>query len=293
MAEAPSSRSLKLELDCRQPISQSEKEIGSTRSRVENKWTAGPDGQWRRPTRGRRCSSHRRGSWRRSAPSSCSSPSPPSGASITSARYVRPELELLLVFSAATSYVTDWLWCRWADESFTDSGVLGPACMQTLKKNHQRPLYEALLKVKEGNYTPRKEKVFLCVLLALATYSETYDDASSSMIWALLLFCVLVCIVAELMLLGFISLLLTVLQGTIQRTCIPPSWTNYMLPCQRPGQGHDEAPAAAAMAARLVAADILGGISRARMLREAGAEAGLCEMKVKWWTDWIIIMRLI
>jgi len=24
--------------------------------------------------------------------------------------------------------------------------------MQTLKKNHQRPLYEALLKVKEGNY---------------------------------------------------------------------------------------------------------------------------------------------
>jgi len=83
---------------------------------------------------------------------------------------------------------------------------------------------------------------------------------------------------AELMLLGFISLLLTVLQGTIQRTCIPPSWTDYMLPCQKPG--HDEAPSAAAMAARLVAADILGGISRARMLSESGAEAGLCEKEV-------------
>uniref|UniRef100_A0A804UBR9 MLO-like protein n=2 Tax=Zea mays TaxID=4577 RepID=A0A804UBR9_MAIZE len=107
---------------------------------------------------------------------------------------------------------------------------------KTLKKNHQRPLYEALLKVKE-----------------------------------------------ELMLLGFISLLLTVLQGTIQRTCIPPSWTDYMLPCQRPG--HDEAPAAAAsMAARFVAADILGGISWARVLSEgegAAAQAGLCEKEGK------------
>jgi mlo protein len=90
----------------------------------------------------------------------------------------------------------------------------------------------------------------------------------------------LVCIVAELMLLGFISLLLTVLQGTIQRTCIPPSWTDYMLPCERPGHDEAEAPAAAAMAARLVAADILGGISRARMLSEAGAEAGLCGKEV-------------
>jgi mlo protein len=84
------------------------------------------------------------------------------------------------------------------------------------------------------------------------------------------------------MLLGFISLLLTVLQGTIQRTCIPPSWTDYMLPCQRPG--HDEAPAAAAsMAARFVAADILGGISWARVLSEgegAAAQAGLCEKEV-------------
>ena len=83
---------------------------------------------------------------------------------------------------------------------------------------------------------------------------------------------------AELMLLGFISLLMTVLQGTIQRTCIPPSWTDYMLPCQKPGGDHQPA----GVAARLSAADILAGISRARVLSEggAGAEAGLCQKEV-------------
>ncbi|KAF3329388.1 MLO-like protein 1 [Carex littledalei] len=37
----------------------------------------------------------------------------------------------------------------------------------------------------------------------------------------------------ELMLLGFISLLLTVFQGAIQKICIPPGWANHMLPCKR------------------------------------------------------------
>jgi Mlo family len=35
------------------------------------------------------------------------------------------------------------------------------------------------------------------------------------------------------MLLGFISLLLTVFQGAIQQICIPPGWANHMLPCKR------------------------------------------------------------
>ncbi|WVZ98578.1 hypothetical protein U9M48_044005 [Paspalum notatum var. saurae] len=111
---------------------------------------------------------------------------------------------------------------------------------KTLKKNHQRPLYEALLKVKE-----------------------------------------------ELMLLGFISLLLTVFERTIERTCIPPSWTNYMLPCQRPGHGggSSKAPpaAGAATTARFIAGEILGGFSRARVLSEgeAGAELGLCQKEGK------------
>ncbi|KAJ9536568.1 hypothetical protein OSB04_un000267 [Centaurea solstitialis] len=37
----------------------------------------------------------------------------------------------------------------------------------------------------------------------------------------------------ELMLLGFISLLLTVSQRTISKICIPPHLANYMLPCER------------------------------------------------------------
>uniref|UniRef100_A0A1D1YNP5 MLO-like protein n=1 Tax=Anthurium amnicola TaxID=1678845 RepID=A0A1D1YNP5_9ARAE len=57
-----------------------------------------------------------------------------------------------------------------------------------LKKKNQKPLFEALQKVKE-----------------------------------------------ELMLLGFISLLLTVFQGAIQKICIPESLTRHMLPCKREG----------------------------------------------------------
>ncbi|KAG8095091.1 hypothetical protein GUJ93_ZPchr0012g20259 [Zizania palustris] len=37
----------------------------------------------------------------------------------------------------------------------------------------------------------------------------------------------------ELMLLGFISLLLTVFQGILRKTCIPPKWTNHLLPCRK------------------------------------------------------------
>lgn len=41
-------------------------------------------------------------------------------------------------------------------------------------------------------------------------------------------------VVAELMLLGFISLLLTVFQGAISKFCIPEDIVNSMLPCKRP-----------------------------------------------------------
>ncbi|KAI3849176.1 hypothetical protein MKW92_046570, partial [Papaver armeniacum] len=56
-----------------------------------------------------------------------------------------------------------------------------------LKRKNQKPLFEALQKIKE-----------------------------------------------ELMLLGFISLLLTVFQNTISKICIHESWTNHLLPCSKP-----------------------------------------------------------
>ncbi|KAM0947245.1 hypothetical protein DsansV1_C08g0084101 [Dioscorea sansibarensis] len=45
----------------------------------------------------------------------------------------------------------------------------------------------------------------------------------------------------ELMLLGFISLLLTVFQGLMQRICIPEDWTLHMLPCKKEGDLSSEA----------------------------------------------------
>ena len=44
---------------------------------------------------------------------------------------------------------------------------------------------------------------------------------------------VLIFVVAELMLLGFISLLLTAFQGFISRMCIPTHLSYTMLPCKR------------------------------------------------------------
>jgi hypothetical protein len=71
---------------------------------------------------------------------------------------------------------------------------------------------------------------------------------------------------AELMLLGFISLLLTVSQGVIQRTCIPPSWTNYMLPCKK-------------MDAHTVNAKVLA-LGARRLLSKSGPRSEHCQNKV-------------
>lgn len=100
---------------------------------------------------------------------------------------------------------------------------------KTLKKKNQKPLFEALLKVKE-----------------------------------------------ELMLLGFISLLLTVFQGMIQRTCIPEHWTFHMLPCEKP----DEKSGEAATTEHFVAVGTLGRIGR-RLLSEGAAGAERCQKKGK------------
>jgi mlo protein len=78
---------------------------------------------------------------------------------------------------------------------------------------------------------------------------------------------------AELMLLGFISLLLTVFQGMIRRTCIPERWTFHMLPCEKP----DEKAGEAATMEHFVGT--LGRIGR-RLLQEGTAGAEQCQKKV-------------
>ncbi|EPS69012.1 hypothetical protein M569_05755 [Genlisea aurea] len=88
-----------------------------------------------------------------------------------------------------------------------------------LKKKNQKPLYEALLKVKE-----------------------------------------------ELMLLGFISLLLTVFQNSLVKICVPPGVMDHLLPC--PLHSNPTSPEAAASHHR-------------RLLAEGASGVGYCAAKHK------------
>ena len=79
------------------------------------------------------------------------------------------------------------------------------------------------------------------------------------------------------MLLGFISLLLTVFQGMIQKTCVSPGWSLHMLPCKR-----EEATAGEVASTNehfVTTSQIIGRIGR-RLLSEGGAEAEICRQKV-------------
>lgn len=80
------------------------------------------------------------------------------------------------------------------------------------------------------------------------------------------------------MLLGFISLLLTVSQGMIQKICIPREWTIYMLPCHSAREQAELSPSEA----HGFAAGILG-LSRRRLLAEGGPGAQHCQKKVHGW----------
>uniref|UniRef100_A0A804N9P9 MLO-like protein n=1 Tax=Zea mays TaxID=4577 RepID=A0A804N9P9_MAIZE len=85
----------------------------------------------------------------------------------------------------------------------------------------------------------------------------------------------------ELMLLGFISLLLTVFQGVMQRTCIPPGWTIYMLPCRSAKEQAELSPTEA----HGHAAGILG-LTRRRLLAEGGPRTQRCQKKIRQWKHW-------
>ncbi|KAL9380220.1 hypothetical protein Peur_025877 [Populus x canadensis] len=95
-----------------------------------------------------------------------------------------------------------------------------------LKRKHQKPLFEALQKIKE-----------------------------------------------ELMLLGFISLLLTVFQGRINTICISKDWSKKMLPCK------DETKETTTAHFQTFFSFVPGGISR-RLLAEASSANSCSEGKV-------------
>uniref|UniRef100_A0A1J3IKU7 MLO-like protein n=1 Tax=Noccaea caerulescens TaxID=107243 RepID=A0A1J3IKU7_NOCCA len=105
-----------------------------------------------------------------------------------------------------------------------------------LKKKKQKPLYEALQKVKE-----------------------------------------------ELMLLGFISLLLTVFQGLISKFCVNEAVLNHMLPCSHEAKREAEASAHKNATAKEHFQTFfpIVGTTRRLLAENAAAEAGYCSLKDK------------
>ncbi|XP_061351642.1 MLO-like protein 1 [Gastrolobium bilobum] len=95
---------------------------------------------------------------------------------------------------------------------------------KVLKKKNQKPLYEALQKIKE-----------------------------------------------ELMLLGFISLLLTVTQNGITKICVPRGWTRHMLPCSPEDRDNEESETHTSHFLNFFSFAVISGTSR-RLLAEGGQE---------------------
>lgn len=96
---------------------------------------------------------------------------------------------------------------------------------QLLKHKKQHALFEALEKLKAGLTLPVLSvscsfvvgHEYMHIELILNAHFVVHD-------------------LTELMLLGFISLMLTVFQGAISRICVPTHLISYMLPCKA-GQG--------------------------------------------------------
>lgn len=76
---------------------------------------------------------------------------------------------------------------------------------------------------------------------------------------------------AELMLLGFISLLLTVLQARILKICIPKHLTNHWLPCKKDDDVNDSVH---------FQTNFFSLIPGGRRLLSGSANSGYCEAKV-------------
>ncbi|OAY66605.1 MLO-like protein 1 [Ananas comosus] len=84
------------------------------------------------------------------------------------------------------------------------------------------------------------------------------------------------------MLLGFISLLMTVFQGPIQKICIPEKLTHKLLPCKR--EPSASAKAAVAHYGDAVFSGALGGVRR--ILAGGGAGSDHCQRKMHMWRHW-------
>ncbi|KAM7496320.1 hypothetical protein LguiA_020734 [Lonicera macranthoides] len=116
-----------------------------------------------------------------------------------------------------------------------------------LKRKNQKPLYEALQKVKEVN-----------LFFRISLYKCYWIDE---------------CMGAELMLLGFISLLLTVFQNGIVKICVKEDVLQHLLPCPYPGKDSSHGGAETTSHYR-------------HLLAEESAKVGYCAKKIRQWKNW-------
>ncbi|OAY78432.1 MLO-like protein 1, partial [Ananas comosus] len=64
--------------------------------------------------------------------------------------------------------------------------------------------------------------------------SSSRDTLEYEPTWVVAAVCTVIVVISlALMLLGFISLLLTVFQGLISHVCVPESFVSHMLPCEK------------------------------------------------------------
>jgi hypothetical protein len=110
--------------------------------------------------------------------------------------------------------------------------------IQFLKHKNQRRLYQVLQKLKEGLLLSlslcKKQLNHVCNARQFSSLIIEFFPCKFSMTKFLYSFLSLIkCLFTELMLLGFISLLLTVFQGLISRICVHSQVTSFMLPCKR------------------------------------------------------------
>ncbi|KAH6768270.1 Seven transmembrane MLO family protein [Perilla frutescens var. frutescens] len=93
-------------------------------------------------------------------------------------------------------------------------------------------------------YTPTWVVALVCtVIVAISFFAERILHVAGKYLLKKnqgSLFQALQKIKEELMLLGFISLMLAVFQARISKICIPKGWTNHWLPCHKQDDDHDD-----------------------------------------------------
>ena len=127
----------------------------------------------------------------------------------------------------------------------------------------------------------------VCVCVCVCVFAFSLSDFHSLLLFRLLIFVsslFLYLDAAELMLLGFISLLLTVFQGTISKWCVPESLTEHLLPCDlkdKPKAEEDEHGSSTTEHFQTFFVSSISGTARRLLSEGSASQNGYCAHKVK------------